>query len=449
MTSAQSIGLAPKTVTPGAPILAIQPAGQQAEAIASIVAWFRDPHAGQVFRLFGYAGTGKTTLAQYVVDALGIKATTLYAAFSGKAAHVLRGKGCDGASTIHSLIYSPVATSRARLDELRVLFAQADDEMLVEALRAAIAVEERKLDRPRFELQKTSDLEGADLLILDEVSMVNGAIAQDLLSFGTRILCLGDPAQLPPVDGGGYFINEKPNALLTEIHRSAADSPVTRIATAVREAPLGDWNLGVHGPDGHSGRYGAPGNLLDYDQVIVGTNATRWALIQRIRGLLGRTSPEPESGDRIMTLVNSTDAAVLNGQQFTVVTCNPSPEHTEKLELDVLDEDGARRGMTVWRSGFHNLAGEKDAKRHGRSSTAVATFAHAITAHKAQGSQWDRVLVVDESRVFRGMTYKQNLARLGHDVASIEGHVQARRWLYTAVTRAAQQVVIVSRELYA
>src|SRR5262249_45869485 len=57
----------------------------------------------QIFRLFGYAGTGKTTLAKHVAQAVDGK--VLYAAFTGKAAQVMRNKGCTGASTIHSLIY--------------------------------------------------------------------------------------------------------------------------------------------------------------------------------------------------------------------------------------------------------------------------------------------------------------------------------------------------------
>ncbi|MGH9697626.1 MAG: AAA family ATPase, partial [Bryobacteraceae bacterium] len=56
-----------------------------------------------IFRLFGYAGTGKTTLARYIAD--GVDGEVKFAAFTGKAALVMRNKGCDNASTIHSLIY--------------------------------------------------------------------------------------------------------------------------------------------------------------------------------------------------------------------------------------------------------------------------------------------------------------------------------------------------------
>lgn len=424
----------------------VVPVGQQAEAVEKVIRWYTAPNTPQVFRFFGYAGTGKTTLAQHIVGRLGL-ANVKYAAFSGKAAYVLRRKGCEGAQTIHSLVYAPLPTSRKEFDRLTALLAETEDEALADVLRRLIRAEEIKLDRPLFELRDESDLEAADLLVLDEASMVSDTVMADLLAFGVKVLALGDPAQLPPVAGVGGLIDGQPDVLLTELHRSAADSPVTRIATASRNAPPNDWNLGVHGPDGHSGRRTDVGaaHLLEFDQVLVGTNATRWSLIDRMRSQLGRQGTDPEAGDRIMALVNSPDAGVLNGMQFVVLEVNPCPEHSNKLELVVQDEEGGERDMQVWRDGFRGLQGERDAKRHGRSRTAIATYAYAVTVHKSQGSQWDRVLVVDESRTFRGMRYKELIGKRGQEVAALEGHLAARRWLYTAVTRAAHQVVLVDR----
>ena len=56
-----------------------------------------------MFRLFGYAGVGKTTLARHVAQ--GARGEAAFAAFTGKAALVMRSKGCAGATTIHALIY--------------------------------------------------------------------------------------------------------------------------------------------------------------------------------------------------------------------------------------------------------------------------------------------------------------------------------------------------------
>jgi len=117
----------------------------------------------QVFRLFGYAGVGKTTLARHIAE--GAQGEAVFAAFTGKAALVLRSKGCVGASTIHALIY-----------------------------RASEGAE----GAPTFTLNHDGPASKAGLIVIDECSMVDAELGRDLLSFGKPILVLGDPAQLPP-----------------------------------------------------------------------------------------------------------------------------------------------------------------------------------------------------------------------------------------------------------
>ena len=79
---------------------------QQDAALLAVSAWLKDKNGPQVFRLFGWAGTGKSTLAVHLAQ--GVKSVK-YAAFTGKAALVMRRKGCKGASTIHSLIYQVIS----------------------------------------------------------------------------------------------------------------------------------------------------------------------------------------------------------------------------------------------------------------------------------------------------------------------------------------------------
>ncbi|HEY3796257.1 MAG TPA: AAA family ATPase, partial [Bradyrhizobium sp.] len=146
-----------------------------------------------VFRLFGYAGTGKTTLARHIAD--GVDGEVKFAAFTGKAALVMRNKGCDNASTIHSLIY------RAR---------------------------ESGVEQPSFELWDDAPASKAKLIVIDECSMVDAELGRDLMSFDCPLLVLGDPAQLPPIQGGGFFTNSEPDAMLTEVHRQAQDDPIVR-----------------------------------------------------------------------------------------------------------------------------------------------------------------------------------------------------------------------------
>src|SRR5437763_15084804 len=152
-----------------------------------------------VFRLFGYAGTGKTTLARHIAD--GVSGEVKYAAFTGKAALVMRNKGCEGASTIHSLIY------RAR---------------------------ESGAEQPSFELWDDSPASKAKLIVIDESSMVDAELGRDLKSFGVPLLVLGDPAQLPPIQGGGYFTEGKPDSSLTQVHRHAQNDPIVRLSMDIR-----------------------------------------------------------------------------------------------------------------------------------------------------------------------------------------------------------------------
>ena len=144
----------------------------------------------QVFRLFGYAGTGKTTLARHFAEHA--DGEVKFAAFTGKAASVMRGKGCKGASTIHSLIY------RAR---------ESGEEI------------------PSFDLWDEAPASKAELIVIDECSMVDAELGRDLLSFGVPLLVLGDPAQLPPIQGGGFFTEAEPDVMLTEVHRQARRRP--------------------------------------------------------------------------------------------------------------------------------------------------------------------------------------------------------------------------------
>ena len=182
---------------------------EQDRALSAVAAWLKEPRA-QVFRLFGYAGTGKTTLARHLAES--VDGEVAFGAFTGKAALVMRSKGCKDARTIHSLIY------RAK---------------------------EVESEEPSFELNEDSEAANAALIVIDECSMVDEEFGRDLLSFGKKVLVLGDPAQLPPVKGGGYFTEAEPDVMLTEVHRQAADDPIIRLSMIVREGRRLEY--GVYG----------------------------------------------------------------------------------------------------------------------------------------------------------------------------------------------------------
>lgn len=393
---------------------------QQDKALLAVNEWLKDPDS-QLFRLFGYAGTGKTTLAKHLAQ--GVTGGVLFAAFTGKAAHVLQTKGCEGASTIHSLIYRPVDKSRKILEELEAKLAELkardpDEQDLDEEARLlqALKAERENLRRPFFHLNLESPVREAALVVVDECSMVDTAMAHDLLSFGTKVLVLGDPAQLPPVAGGGYFTEHAPDFMLTEIHRQAADNPIIAMATKIRGARMPTY--GQYGDSCVVSSFDMQ-MALAADQILVGKNVTRKKLNARIRTQLGRSSAEPEPGDRIVCLQNNHQEGLLNGALWEVQGVTKHKVSPDIASLHIKSED---TGANVEVDAFlHYFRGQEPAF-HQRGYADHFDYGYALTCHKSQGSQWGSVLVLDESDAFRENKW---------------------RWLYTAVTRAADKVSVV------
>ena len=359
---------------------------QQDEALNAVSAWLKDPGGAQVFRLFGWAGTGKTTLAKHLAGGLN---SVKYAAFTGKAALAMRKRGCRGASTIHSLIYTLVSESEGE---------------------------------PRFMLDRESPAASADLIVIDEVSMVDEALASDLLSFGTKVLVLGDPFQLPPVQGTGYFITEEPDLMLTEIHRQAAENPIVQLSLDIRNGKRLDY--GTYGESKVISRDDVDqGEVLDADQVLVGRNRTRLDYNNRLRELKGLPHGAPVLGDKIVCLRNNPRKKLLNGQIFHVAEVKR--KNAGKLEMMLLPEDAGPATAEVkvkTHLDFFTGADEQMAWPVRRQFDEF-TFGYCLTVHKAQGSQWDHVYLFDESFAFRE---------------------DGRRWLYTGVTRAVERITVVS-----
>ncbi len=392
-----SAGPGPASVPPLGPRAAPAPAAtprprsgahdwtrEQAAAIDRVGRWLKDGDE-PVFRLFGYAGVGKTTLARHVAEAA--DGETAFAAFTGKAALVMRAHGCSGATTIHALIY-----------------------------RASEGVD----GAPTFTLNEDGPASRASLIVIDECSMVDAELARDLLSFGKPILVLGDPFQLPPVKGGGYFTEAEPDVMLTQIHRQAEDNPIIRLSQIVRSG--GELADGAYGESRVIRRAAIDAKqVLAADQVLVGVNRTRRAYNQRIRDLGGFAEPLPLVGDRLVCLRNDRTKGLINGGLWRVEALGGVVKDFVRLTVRS-EDDGAAKSVkvAVLKAFFEGTEGELAYPI--RRESDEFDYGYALTVHKAQGSQWDDVLLFDESYAFRE---------------------HRARWLYTGLTRAAKRLTIV------
>jgi exodeoxyribonuclease-5 len=357
---------------------------QQDAALKAVAEWLRRGDR-PVFRLFGYAGTGKTTLATHLAE--GVDGDVVFGAYTGKAALVMRSKGCTDASTIHSLIY------RSR---------EGDE------------------NGPQFVLNRSSAAAKADLIVIDECSMVDEELGRDLLSFGRPVLVLGDPAQLPPVKGGGFFTEAAPDVMLTEVHRQAKDNPIVHLSMIVREG--GRLEPGSFGASRVIRRREIDADqVMRADQVLVGMNKTRRLYNTRIRQLRGFRDPLPAAGEKLVCLRNDKTKGLLNGGTWTIQALRGI--RNDYLRMDVLpEEEGRRRAVEVSVLKHFFEDAEEEIPYILRRESDEFTYGYALTVHKAQGSQWDDLVLFDESFAFRE---------------------HRSRWLYTALTRAAERITVV------
>lgn len=393
---------------------------QQDKALLAFKRWLRDRDEDDlIFRLFGYAGTGKTSIALELTQ--DVDGEVIFGAFTGKAASVMRKKGCGGARTLHSLLYNVRQAGAARmlaLEEEKAALLESspdfDPRTLARIEREIIEVR-KVMNKPAWDLNPISDAQNAALIVVDEVSMVDTKLGEDLLSFGRPILALGDPAQLPPVKGTGFFHSNQPNVMLTEVHRHALDNPILHMATEIRK-----------GNDLRHGAYGESriirktelqgGETMDFDQILVGRNATRQFANRKMRERLGYAGTFPLQGEKVVCLKNNRQNGLLNGTIWSVNSCVGDED---SVEISVTSEEGGDPVETI-------AHGEpfvyKEAPRWGNQGLDEFTYGYALTTHKAQGSEWPNVYLVDESSAFRG---------------------DADKWLYTAVTRASEKLLMV------
>jgi exodeoxyribonuclease-5 len=341
----------------------------QARALDSVEQWLES--GDQRLTLGGYAGTGKTTLIRELLR----RHSASVCAFTGKAAFVLQSKGVE-ATTMHRLLYKPMQLG----SELKFV--------LVEELPVP-------------------------LVIVDEASMVDVNLMRDLESFRVKVLYVGDHGQLEPV-GNDPGLMRSPDVRLEQIHRQASGSAIIQFAHHVRSG-------GEPTSFGHEAELldRAPASLLlDHDAILCGFNRTRVDVNRRIREQLGFHGRLPVVGERVICLRNNRDYGVFNGMQATVLDVEDADDH--RLHMVVEDDMGNKTPRMVCEA--RQFGAERTLQKT-RYEVALWDWGYALTVHKSQGSEWPRVLVLEQ----------------------IHADWSADRWRYTAATRAAEKLTYVRR----
>ena len=384
----------------------------QEEALKVAIQRYRD---GEKFTtIAGPAGSGKSTLVRFIVEALPFKEEEIcYCAYTGKACQVLLKKGNKNVSTLHKLLYKSVPR-----------------------------VDGTFMRTPKLYI-------GYKLIVADECSMIPKELVDLLLSHKVYVIFLGDNFQLPPVDKDcDNHLLDNPQAVLTEILRQAQESEIIQLSMKIRNQepisffegndvkilPQSELNTGM---------------LTWADQIICATNKTRMYLNNHMRDILQRVGG-PQDGDKVICTRNYWDYSAENEDPLV----NGTIGFLSKVSQSYLNiprwagpPDGGR-SIDVTRCIFTSdsggvfgtlrmdtnmiLTGEnsiqwKTAYRMNKRSRGLLPleflYGYAITCHKSQGSQWPNVLVVEEKFPF--------------------DKVEHARWLYTAVTRAENKVVLI------
>lgn len=387
---------------------------RQEEGLKTAVARHR---TGEKYTVIaGYAGTGKSTLVRYIIDALNVEEDRVcHCAFTGKAAEVLKKKGNKNVATLHRLLYEHIPRPAGGF------------------------------------FRKPKPFIDYDVIVVDEVSMAPKSLMELLFKHQVYVICLGDPFQLPPIDKDeDNHLLDDPHIFLDEIMRQEEDSEIIQLTMKIRNQepidyfngnevkiiPYSDLNTGV---------------LQWGDQILTATNAKRQAINNQMRALQGRTG-EPVDGDKIICLRNYWDDSSLNGdalingtigilqnsfqtwreiprfvqsdiRKFDVLVGDlVVPETNDVYQMIEMDRQMIITGEKCcdWRLSY-KLG--KLRPKYGEIVPKEFTYAYAITTHKSQGSEWPKVVVLEEKFPF--------------------DKVEHARWLYTACTRSSEKLVLV------
>ena len=363
----------------------------------------------------GYAGVGKSTLIRFIIAELNLpRECVAYIAYTGKAAQVLRNKGCPNAMTAHRLLYK----SHPR-----------EDGTFIHIPKETLAPYK--------------------LIVVDEISMLPKKMWEQLLYYHVHIIALGDPGQLPPVAAENNGALEHPHVFLDEVMRQAAESEIIQLTMDIRAGNPLNYKLGNEVRIVSREELLKPGFLFWGDQIICGKNDTRRYINNRMRESYWKDQfrAEPIVGDKLICLrndweiINETSDALVNGLTGTLASIryatsgaeiNPWMERTPIIDFQP-DTEGTAAFYGIEADYKLLMTGETTVTRGYNSNWKKIPkayhphefdYGYAITCHKSQGSEFDKVIVLEE--------FLKSESRADH-----------ARWLYTAATRAAQKLIIV------
>lgn len=359
----------------------------------------------------GYAGSGKSTLVRFIIDALDVsKDDVCYCAYTGKATQVLQKKGNKNVSTLHKLLYDTRPLSNGKY--LNIPKASIDYKVIV----------------------------------VDEVSMAPMTLMRLLFRHKCYVICLGDPFQLPPIDKNeDNHLLDNPHIFLDEIMRQAQESEIIRTSMKIRNYESIDNFKGKEVMIMDKSNL-TNSILLWADQILVGTNRTRININNTMRALLNREG-NPQVGDKVICLRNYFDIvadnkdALVNGtigyikNIYDIESFNlpyyAGGTRIESLKSDFIsDSDSTFSKLNL--DNHMILTGQKCIdnkiefklsrdKRFEYNIPLEFTYGYAITTWKAQGSEWNKVLLLEENFPF--------------------DKTEHARFLYTACTRAVDKFV--------
>lgn len=388
---------------------------KQSEGLKIAIARYRNNEKYTVISGYAQVGTGKSTLVKFIIDALDVDPSKVaYAAYTGKAAEVLRKKGNANALTLHKLLYDSIPRPSGGF-----------------------------FRKPKMRLDYT-------IVVVDECSMIPKTMVDMLLKHKVYIIFLGDPFQLPVINKNEEnHLLDHPHIFLDEIMRQAAESEIIQLTMKIRareNIPFFKGNEAIVIPR----RELVTGHLTWADIIICATNKTRHNMNRQKRELLGYSGVLEENESLLIKsnyweVCNENGDALVNGSIGTIKNVFESfrriPSYVKSDIRDMsiivgefISDDGVSFGNIEfdknfllkeepcidWRTSYQlgklkNKIGDIIPKQ--------ATYGYAITGHCSQGSQWDKVLVIEESFPF--------------------DKVEHARWLYTAVSRSVEKCVLV------